>query len=91
MSVKNEIISILDSMCIILIASDEDIDLTEYIVESIQFINFIVELEQKFGIEIPSNMLMIDNLGTLSGVVNLVESLIDESRNGNYDCLMKLN
>mgnify|MGYP000292149226 FL=1 len=41
---------------------EEDFDLQDFIQDSIQFISFIVSLEEKFNIEIPDEMLTFDEV-----------------------------
>lgn len=52
--------------------TEEDIDLREYLVDSIQFVYFIVELEERLGIELPDEFLIYDNLASLNGFGNMV-------------------
>lgn len=82
MNTKEEIISILDNLGIYIdILNDEDIDLREYILDSIQFISFIVELEKKFCIFFPDEMLSVDVLSSLNSFSILVDTLISEKEN----------
>lgn len=57
-------------------AIQEDIDLREYITESIQFISFIVEIEKQLNIEFPDEFLMFDKIASLNGFTNIIESVI---------------
>lgn len=41
---------------------EEDFDLQDFIQDSIQFISFIVSLEEKLNIEIPDEMLTFDEV-----------------------------
>jgi acyl carrier protein len=50
-------------------------EIQEYINDSITFLTFIVELEQKFGIEIPDNYLTMNELNTLADVSELISVL----------------
>ena len=50
-------------------------DLTEYILDSIQFISFIVELERELNIEFPDELLLYDNIRSLNGFISLIENL----------------
>lgn len=49
-----------------------DFKIQEYIDDSITFLTFIIELEQKFGIEIPDSYLTMNELNTLSDVRDLI-------------------
>ena len=53
-----------------------DVDLTEFIVESIMFISFIVELEDKLGIEIPEELLDINSIKSLNTFSTILEELL---------------
>ena len=55
---------------------DDDIDLTEYIEDSIQFVQFIVALEENLGIEIPDELLNIELLTSWNGLSSLLEDLL---------------
>ena len=57
--IKNDINTVLCDMGILVPDDNNDIDLSEYIIDSLQFISFIVEIENKFGIEIPDELLNI--------------------------------
>ena len=52
-----------------------DVDLTEYILDSIQFISFIVELERELNIEFPDELLLYENIRSLNGFISLIENL----------------
>ncbi|MDR2177562.1 MAG: acyl carrier protein [Treponema sp.] len=52
-----------------------DLDLREYIVDSVQFMSFVVEIENQFDIEIPDEVLAYDNLASLNGFITIVESI----------------
>jgi acyl carrier protein len=56
---------------------EEDLDLREYIVDSVQFMGFIVEIENQFDIEIPDEVLAYDNLASLNGLTSVIESIAD--------------
>ena len=56
--------------------NDDDIDIRNYITSSIQFISFIVEIERDFNIEIPDEMLVIDNFSSLNELTEKISNLI---------------
>ena len=60
-----------------------DINLRDYITDSIMFISFIVELEKKFEIEFPDELLLINALASLSGFAYLLAEIIN---NRKEDC-----
>jgi acyl carrier protein len=55
----------------------EDIDLREYIADSIQFISLIVELEKELDIEFPDEVLVFNNIASLNGFTTIVRSILD--------------
>lgn len=56
-----------------------DTDLREWIVDSMMFISFIVELENEFSIQIPDNLLEYDTIASVDGLLNIIESLKDNT------------
>lgn len=54
-----------------------DIDINDYIEDSITFITFVVELEREFNIEIPDDYLIPTQLNTISNILNLIKELSD--------------
>lgn len=53
----------------------EDLDLTEYITDSIQFAGFIIELEDELGIELPYDYLSNENMRSLNQFTRLIAEL----------------
>lgn len=54
----------------------EDIDLRDYITDSIQYISFIVEIEKEFDIEFPDELLLFDKIASLNGFSNIIKAII---------------
>ena len=54
----------------------EDIDLTELIEDSFQFISMIVSLEEELQVEIPDDYLVMDKLQSLKGFIVMLEELV---------------
>lgn len=57
-----------------------DVDLREYVDDSIMFISLVVELEKKFEIEFPDELLLIDKMVSLSGFANLLMEIINSGK-----------
>lgn len=55
--------------------SDTDVDLSEYITNSLTFINFIVKIEEKLEIKIPDEFLILEKLTSLNGFINMLQSI----------------
>ena len=75
--IKNDVIEVLNELGIETEdIGENDVDLTEFIVESIMFISFIVELEDKLGIEIPEELLDINSIKSLNTFSIILEELL---------------
>lgn len=81
MEFVNEIIDLLHEEGLEIEYSGDDLDLREHIADSIQFISFIVDVEKKFGIEIPSEYLLYDSISSLHSFVNIIRICIEEDTN----------
>ncbi|MFR4135956.1 MAG: acyl carrier protein [Lachnospiraceae bacterium] len=66
--------SVLHEEMIFVDSIDEQTDLREYIIDSIQFVNFIVDLENYFGIQIDDGYLNYDLLQSIGIIVNAVKN-----------------
>ena len=62
------------------ISQSDDIDLRDYVVDSLMFISFIIELESKLQVEIPAELLFIDSLSSLSGFSYLLMNTINNGK-----------
>lgn len=58
----------------------QDMDIRDYIADSIMFISFIIELEKKLEIEFPDELLLIDTLSSLSGFTYLLAEIINKKK-----------
>lgn len=76
-NIKNEVVELISELF-----SDKgfDTDIIEYIdliddagMDSITFISIVVEIESKFNITVPDEMLVMDNFRNVDGIVTLVE------------------
>ena len=56
-----------------------DLDLRDYINDSIQFISFIVDLENRFAIEMPDEYLTYDAISSLHSFAEIVKNFKDEN------------
>ena len=59
-------------------SSLDDVNLFDYIKDSLMFISFILELEEKLGTDVPDDLLLMDYLMSLSGFSNLLCEKINE-------------
>ena len=81
MNIKNKMIEILNNLgnSITELDGETDIDLQEYIVDSLQFISFILSVEESFGIEFPDEMLQIENIKSLNAFCDIVECCVQKN------------
>lgn len=75
MDYRKGIIILLQDEGIALSHQDNDVDLREYITNSIQFISFIVDIEEKFEITMPDEYLSYESLSSLYAFAGIVEDL----------------
>jgi acyl carrier protein len=87
MNIVEKIIDVLEATGIYFDKENEgdDSDMREYIIDSFQFINFIVELEKELDMEFPDEALVYDNLASLNGFAAMVQSIVD----GTYTTIVK--
>ena len=78
--IKNIILDILDKSGIYIDPTEmnEDLDLREYILDSLQYVYFIVELEERLQIELEDEILLYDNLSSINGFVNMIINMIQD-------------
>ena len=76
-----EIVEVLDDMGLVIDFNEDkmDFDLREYIVDSLEFVSFIMEIEQHFDIEIPSELLIYDNIKSTVGFANMINEMKENS------------
>ena len=63
--IRLELYSVLDELGIIVDTMQDDFDLQEYIFDSFTFINFVMGIEKHLNIEIPDELLLIENMTSL--------------------------
>ena len=79
MNTKQEIKNIMEEIGLdVSDIGNDDIDLSEYIVDSLMFINFVVELENKFNVDLPDEYLDVDVLKSFNALSTLIEELLKE-------------
>ncbi len=79
--VKNSVIEVLNELGIETgDIGENDADLTEFITESIMFISFIVELEDKLEIEIPEELLNVNSIKSFNSFSAILEEFLNNKR-----------
>ncbi|MBN2617909.1 MAG: acyl carrier protein [Spirochaetales bacterium] len=77
-TIRSGIDETLKEMGVDIIVSGADIDLREYIYDSLEYINFVLVLEEKLGIEVTNEAILYDNISSLQGYINLLGLLFEE-------------
>lgn len=78
-AVKEKIVECMNNMGIVNFEDDTNFRVDEYILDSVMFVSFIIELEQMFDIEIPDEYLIADRLQTFDDIYNMIESVTGEN------------
>ena len=73
MKYREVVIEILENMGIYVDQEEESINLHEYIVDSIQFITFIVNLEERLEFTFPDEYLLYDSIATIELLCDIIE------------------
>ncbi|MBO5199476.1 MAG: acyl carrier protein [Lachnospiraceae bacterium] len=58
----------------------DDIDLRDYVIDSIAFISFVLELEDALKIELPYEILIYDNLSSCKGFCAMLDDVVSEKQ-----------
>jgi len=58
------------------ISDGEDVDIREYIEDSLKFITAIVEIENELNIEIPDEFLIYDKFSSFNSFCDMIASLV---------------
>lgn len=74
MEIKKEIIDAFNNVGISVDVSTNE-NLSDVIGDSLMFVSLIVEVEDRLGIEIPSEYLNIDNFSTIESFVSVIEKI----------------
>ena len=85
MNTKDKLIECFSNIGLLIEPQDDDVDLKEYILDSLQFVTAIVEIERVFSIEFPDGMLMYSVFDSLNGLVAIVDSLIEDNNEVHID------
>lgn len=80
-----EILNLLREEGLYIEYTGDDLDLRDYLVYSVQYIGFIVDIEKKFNIEIPDEYLLYDSIASLHSFAKLIESCKEEKESAHND------
>jgi len=70
------ICSILDEMGFVILDEEDDFDISDYIIDSIQFISFIVKIEEKLKVSLPDDFLTTEILKSSVGLANKLYEVV---------------
>lgn len=80
--IKNGIYKALEDAFIFIDSNEtENIELTSYIEDSIQFMSLIVYLEDNFKIDFPPELLLFENFKHINDVYNIIYELKNKKDN----------
>jgi len=57
----------------------DDVDLSLYIEDSLEFVSLIITLEETLNITLPDEILLIDNFRSLLGLISMIKEITDNS------------
>lgn len=77
--IRLELYSVLDELGIIVDTMQDDFDLQEYIFDSFTFINFVMGIEKHLNIEIPDELLLIENMTSFVAYCETILKLVNET------------
>ncbi len=75
--IRKRIIEALNDVGVILMNDEDDVDISELITDSLQWISFIISLEDRMGVEWPDELVLIDNFTSLNALVRLVFDILN--------------
>lgn len=81
---REAILNILDEMGILIDDKEKesDFDLSEYFVDSVQFMTFLVEVEAYLGTDLPDDYLLFENYQSFNALCDAWEHIVSETTNG---------
>lgn len=86
--IKKLIYDVLIDMGIYIEKNEQDVDLTEYILNSLDYISFFIEIEDALGIELPDELLLIDNIKSMDAFSQKVYMASLEKKANLIDCVV---
>ena len=77
--IKNKVYDVLASVGVFIAEEvvEADHDLSDYFDDSLQFITFIVGLEQAFDIELPDDMIVLEAVSSLNNLCKKIADILN--------------
>ena len=72
---KEKIISALEESGVLIDGSIEEANINQYFDDSIQFMTFLVNLENIFEIEFPNELLVFENFDNINNICEMIQEL----------------
>ena len=72
---KEKIISALEESGVLIDGSNEEANINQYFDDSIQFMTFLVNLENIFEIEFPNELLVFENFDNINNICEMIQEL----------------
>lgn len=85
-NIKELIYNILIAMGIYIEKTNKDVDLTEYIADSLDYISFFVELEEALDIELPDDLFLMDTIKSINALSQKIELLLLAKQMESTEC-----
>lgn len=85
-NIKELIYNILIAMGIYIEKTNKDVDLTEYITDSLDYISFFVELEEALDIELPDDLFLMDTIKSINALSQKIELLLLTKQMESIEC-----
>lgn len=76
--IKSNIIVALNNIGIYVDEGEDDIDLTDYITDSMTYIYFIIEIEDSFNVMLPEGMMLFDKLKSLNAFAYSIQEVLQK-------------
>ena len=80
LNLREMVIECLVKVGVIIDESVADPDISEYGIDSISYVTFIIELEDVLGVELPESVFNYDVLRSLNGFVNLIDGIVSDDK-----------
>lgn len=75
--IYKDILCVMDELGYSVFIEDDDFTISDYVIDSLQFINFIVCLEGKLCTELPDDFLSYESFQSARGLSNKIKFFID--------------
>lgn len=82
-TIRDKVLQCMNNIGLCVLDDAANFNLDEYIVDSVMYVSFIIELEQMFDIEIPDEYLMISGMRTLDDICMTVEKILEDKQSQN--------